>query len=913
MKKKPTEPTDRKTRAQRAKLTSEGVPPSPPPTLPAKKRAPRQPKPTPPTDTQPDDDVVQDTAAPITTPAEEQEAPAAPIITVKKPKTVRSKGKKPISYADASSQTPIPAPQGAPKPYNIPVDSSISHSSITITADDYPAYGSAIGHDALSFAVPTAFVPSIMRYITSHPSFKGTDLGYLTQNHPVAKRFSTVKKTMTVTKRVADPYVNGKLFLGNTKAVTFEVENPYADDEIPEPSSQPLHGLSSDPPTQVQQEQVLQPATQSQNLQQQIPETPRSRWHFTGLLPTAQSVAKFIPIPFSSRLTTSTTHAAMPAVNPGREELDFTRPTPHPISFAPRSHLQANNSNEAQTEPQVSNFEVAMNIDADLHTGLEANNEIGSQNDAEMHGGTETRGATGTHEDGDTPSSMVMHDAPSMATAATGPWKRKTLTKGQAEAKQHSEGRKKGLKAQTEDLMKERARLREEKEAFEKEKADFEAAQVTGEKRKRLPSQEPPKRGFHLTYDYSSSDSDEDDDYGQRAVDAQGIPVKSPNPAKRARVEGPDVGAVIGDLNSAQPYRGHMFSLPEPTIQDALDHFFPKGSSTPYYDAQAGPRNEKSRWLDNFFSTGSSNGDNDVQAEHQGESSRFNTTKRQPNTFKVPSPSDSDWEDTVLFDDNETIPNAQSPSASSSQSTFQTSPLASKQPKPGPAAGPSAEASKSLVPPPRPNPSHASLPPTLPTSGRPTFVVDPVEKARQKALKHQPVTGSRLRESSRLSTSTVGSEAEDEQSATIDNDEYDPKHPAILPSALPSTSPNTLPWPGYVNSYDEWKKSVSSRVGGFVDQTWNNVEDDEVAQAQFDQDMADFDAIDDRHGSRSESVGAVDVEEFRIDTEDDGLGINSRVQEMINASWRPEDGQAAEDQFDTGMASYYEAGLGLVA
>lgn len=480
---------------------------------------------------------------------------------------------------------------------------------------------------------------------------------------------------------------------------------------------------------------------------------------------------------------------------------------------------------------------------------------------------------------------MDMHDAPALEAAATGLAKRNhkermqklLLTKGQAEEKQQLKKMREELKAQTEKLAREKARLEKEKAEFEEKRAKAEAAQterqVPGTKRKRLPSPDvgppPPSVTYCLNYEDFSSDEEEDEGEEARA--------QRQTPTKRPRIDGPD--EIKGDRHNAQPYTGERFALLKtPTISHGNNLF---GKETSAEDADP-PEFDRPK-------TGCSN------------------------TFKVPSPGDSGRENTELFlDEDDSIQNAHSAGAISSQSTFQTSPLASKQNQPRPAAGPSAaETSKSMAPPPRPSPSHASLPPTLPTFGRPAFVLDPVEKARQKALKHQPVTGSRLRESSRLSTSTIGSDAGDEPSPT--SDEYDPKHPAIHAPTLSNTLPDALPWPGYVNAFEEWKKSVSPRVVGVVETSWNNVGDSKTAEYEFDQNMADFEAIESGGDvERSRGNSAVDVEGAAFDGEENGWGISPRVQEFIDARWMPEDEQVAENEFDMGMASW-GAGLGVFA
>ena len=142
-----------------------------------------------------------------------------------------------------------------------------------------------------------------------------------------------------------------------------------------------------------------------------------------------------------------------------------------------------------------------------------------------------------------------------------------------------------------------------------------------------------------------------------------------------------------------------------------------------------------------------------------------NTPSTRPGAYLVPSPSDgdSDEESQEGVDDSETRC------------------LTSSQSQPSSAAQSSAS-----------NPKHAYVP-----KSKPWTWVDPVEKARKKALMYQPKSASRLRQSSRLSSSTVGSDAGDESAdiaektagipAEHDNSQYDPRRPGLLPGLLPSS------------------------------------------------------------------------------------------------------------------------------
>lgn len=301
-------------------------------------------------------------------------------------------------------------------------------------------------------------------------------------------------------------------------------------------------------------------------------------------------------------------------------------------------------------------------------------------------------------------------------------------------------------------IKKMRAQLRREAEALEKQKKALEIAkkdlaeqrrladiaQTPGQKRKRMPSPDviplPANGGFGMVDEYFIVESSSDDE-----ADAQETPTKE-RPPKKARTSAPD-DAIVGSQFRARPYTGTLFAHP-----DALR-----------------PRQD-----DNVF----------VESDEPGGHPAFDSTPPPGPTltFKVPSPgsSDSDDEDDEQEQTNETTQKTSSSNVPpmrgilrNSSNQTQTRPIASS---PSP--------SKTMAPPPRPNPAHAALPPA--TTMTPSSAL---EKARGKALKHLPKQPSTLRESSRLSTSTVNSDIGDEENV----EEYDPAHPAIVPS--PSKTP----------------------------------------------------------------------------------------------------------------------------
>ena len=325
----------------------------------------------------------------------------------------------------------------------------------------------------------------------------------------------------------------------------------------------------------------------------------------------------------------------------------------------------------------------------------------------------------------------------------------------------------KGASEEEKRIKKMRAKLRKEMAAFEKQKKDFEIsmkdnaeqqksaeiAQTPGNKRKRMPSPDtiplPATGGYGIVDEYFVVDSSSDE---EDAAATQETPTK-PRPSKKARTSIPD-DPIVGSPFRARPYTGTLFAHP-----DALG----------------------SRQDENVF----------VESDKADASSVVDSTPPPGPTltFKVPSPGDSDSDDDE-FDGQERI-NKHS-SVPETKSILRNSPLHSSQSQQR--STPNAPStSKSMVPPPRPNLGHATLPAV--TAATPSGAL---EKAREKALRHQPKQPSTLRESSRLSSSTVNSDVGEEENV----EEYDPAHPAIIlaPSKAPvfgQPATSLIPSPGH--------------------------------------------------------------------------------------------------------------------
>ena len=304
-------------------------------------------------------------------------------------------------------------------------------------------------------------------------------------------------------------------------------------------------------------------------------------------------------------------------------------------------------------------------------------------------------------------------------------------------------------------IKKMRAQMRREAEALEEQRKDLEiakkdlaeqrkladTAQTPGQKRKRIPSPDviplPPNGGFGLVDEYfiAESSSDEED------AAAQETPTKE-RPLKIARTSTSD-DAVIASPFRARPYTGTLFAHPD---------------------------SSRSRQDDNVF----------VELDRPDANPALASTPAHGPTltFKVPSPGSSDSDSGEDEDDGQQQNNQKTQRASSPSVTEPKSILRNSNQSQSRSNSNSSSPSKTMVPPPRPNTGHTNLSAatTMPPSGA-------LEKAREKALKHQPKQPSTLRESSRLSTSTVNPDVGDPENV----EEYDPAHPAII------TSPSKVP------------------------------------------------------------------------------------------------------------------------
>ncbi len=302
---------------------------------------------------------------------------------------------------------------------------------------------------------------------------------------------------------------------------------------------------------------------------------------------------------------------------------------------------------------------------------------------------------------------------------------------------------------------------------------------IPGSKRKRMPSPEtipnPVGGGFGMDLDYfyiSDADSDEEHE----------TPTRRPQ-AKKARTSShgiEPIGSLSGNVGAASS-----------TSQGGFQHI-PSEEV-----AQVTPTQGSQTVRTSSFNTGlnGSSNRNVFEASLSAETAPEYAPNGPTMTFKVPSPTSSDDDNSEL--DLETQHDI--------------------------AAPPSPLASKSLAPKQRPTPNYTTMP-------APSHLV---EKARQKALIHQPKTGSSLRNASRFSSSTAGSDPGEEQSRSAEEQSKAEENAEC--EAIHQNFLNT-----HVDAYEVYMKGVSPKVAALMNATWTE-EDTEFAEKAFDSGLENFD------------------------------------------------------------------------
>ena len=344
-----------------------------------------------------------------------------------------------------------------------------------------------------------------------------------------------------------------------------------------------------------------------------------------------------------------------------------------------------------------------------------------------------------------------------------------------AKALEESEKLTAAFKQQAEDLRQQEEDLdkRDERLNRERKKIAKRVDEIFPGKRKRMPSPEvipnPAGGGFGMDLDYFYvSDSDSEDE----------TPVQKP-PTKKARIS--SHGREL--IGSPSGTAGEASSTSQSEVQpNSPDEGAPV---TPTQGSQTGHASSS-----NTDPNGSLH--SNVFAESLSAEKDPNYAPNGPTmTFKVPSPTSSDDDSALDLEPEHDV-------------TAPVSPLASK----------------STVPEQRPTPDFTTVP-------TPSHLI---EKARLKALQHQPKTGSSLRNASRLSTSTVASDLGEEQTSPAEEPAEQPREEQAGPAETPTEDEafvqNFLTT--HVNSYDEFMQGVSPNVAAYMETTWSE-EDTEAA------------------------------------------------------------------------------------
>ena len=691
-------------------------------------------------------------------------------------------------------------------------------------------------------------------YLRSHPTPSTTDRQRLRQaridetenilQECRDSRANEPRRKRTCTKLIPDLYdEDGNLRLGRYKKVEFEVDdgpeveqgladtqeqtfgNPLTENNLPqqhEPAStndatpfatemtdkaSKLIEMTEDPYNESEIPYINVPLEETfpeEKLQNQThaePETPRARsWGLTNIIPS--SVAKFIP--FSSHRATPATTPSQPSAPSEPQVLDEAKPPP-------RTNYRAImlSDTRLKRERDTQNDKSILRVHSQSHppaADVTPHHQVAKPGDSQ-------KSKEGLEQE----------------------LRAKIEAEYKAKALEESEKLTAALKRKVNEVNKRDKRVERERTKIAQHLDEI----IPGSKRKRMPSPEvipnPAGGGFGMDLDYfyiSDADSDEEDETPVRrpqtkkartssqefeliggSIDNHGTPMRRPQTkkartssqeselvggsrgnhgtpmqrpqTKKARTSSQEFELIGGSTgNHGTPMRRHQTMKARTSSQE----FELIGGSTGNGEASS-----TSQVGSPIIATFSSNTDVNMSSPRnvfETSLSPQTTPDYAPGptmTFKVPSPTSSD-------DDSELD-------------------LESQQ---GVAAPVSPLASKSLAPQQRPAANYTAMP-------TPSHLV---EKARQKALMHQPKTGSSLRNASRLSSFTAGSDPVEEQSKAEDSAECEQIYQDFL---------NT-----HSNSYQEFIKGVSPKVQALINATWTE-QDNIAAEKAFASGMENFD------------------------------------------------------------------------
>lgn len=498
------------------------------------------------------------------------------------------------------------------------------------------------------------------------------------------------------------------------------------DEESPDESERPLRGVFS----------------QNQQRAESSTETPRSRgWALSSFLPSAQAVSRFLPS-FSARTTS--------AVAPPPPVLDSVRranpSTPIPsamnrsqLELVPITPEQAHHPDQSsQSEPRP----IAGNVEGDPLTGRQP---AATARTSHRHRGTKSKHGLKTKGERE---EIKRRDEMIASLRAQLDAQNELQARQAAEAEQAAQAQKE-MAAQVDAEMQRAAQRPSEDTPVRGIKRKAESPEV-------IPN--PPGGGFGMVLDYFGQDSDDDEDNGDMDVDGANMQVTPTRPpSKKSRLSGQPTPSIIGDPFRATPYTGSALALP------ALP-------------------SDSSNFRGSFFDFATT-----TRVQDHPLVSMTSPDVGPTMTFRVPSPSDSDdeWDGPSYHE----MSPAPTPSASarvqnvfvsdsqlaSPSNTSHESPHVSSTPKQTSSLSSNKlEPTGSIISPPQTTPTKHNEPllstqwtgqrsSALQASKNPAVPNVALDKARQTALKHKPQQPSRLREFSRLSSSTIGPEHDEDE------------------------------------------------------------------------------------------------------------------------------------------------------
>ena len=411
-------------------------------------------------------------------------------------------------------------------------------------------------------------------------------------------------------------------------------------------------------------------------------------------------------------------------------------------------------------------------------------------------------------------------------------------------------------------------------------------AQKAGSKRKRVSLDvipNPPGGGFGMDLDYFGQDSDEDTTILDTDQNASEPPANS---NKKARLETSPNTAIVGDPHQATPYTGTLFTMPgmqndNPTVhgntfvaQDMNERSPSEADNTPPRTTPVGPTMR-------FTVPSPSDSDSDYEGESLVEDPSP-TPKSQQKSLDIgpTSPEQSsiiEWDDWCVYDDPDYIPRD-----SAAQYLMSGGLLVDDYENLGYRdSAPTAQDENialalgcfPIEDEPYPPVNISRVEP----QNNAFSASAALDRARQTALKHQPLQPSRLREASRLSTSTTASEPVVEKPQTTNGD---------------------------FASFEHYQQLVPGHVKDSIAMDWERTEEGAVkaTDKQFPQDFEKWSVPSAGNASRRVSF------ESAIEQSNDSAAIDPAVWKNIGKKWTEGYGDMTAGQdFSSTFAPWVDA------